>query len=224
MRNPGGPTAFDLGEVRSRGGASSIRTPPVEEPPVCRAGESSCPVEPPARRPLARPLLAALAGLSRSPSALRSTASSATSSPGTTGSAGSASRLPRSPCWRCRDLAAREIAGLLRLRRINRIHEQAVEAATPTTATAARAVVREIVALYRRRPETARGRAALARQRGEIIDGRDLIGLAETELLLPFDESARRMVLSSAKRVALVTAISPRALVDLLFVGSKSCA
>ena len=29
------------------------------------------------------------------------------------------------------------------------------------------------------------------------------------------------MVLSSAKRVALVTAISPRALVDLLFVGSE---
>jgi hypothetical protein len=38
---------------------------------------------------------------------------------------------------------------------------------------------------------------------------------------LPFDESARRMVLSSAKRVALVTAISPRALIDLLFVGSE---
>ena len=29
------------------------------------------------------------------------------------------------------------------------------------------------------------------------------------------------MVLSSAKRVAVVTAISPRALVDLLFVGSE---
>lgn len=116
-------------------------------------------------------------------------------------------------------VVAREIAGLVRLRRINRIHEHAVEAATADDRTAALGVVREIETLYKRRPETARGRAALARQRGEIIDGRDLIGLAETELLLPFDESARRMVLSSAKRVALVTAISPRALVDLLFVG-----
>jgi putative membrane protein len=118
-------------------------------------------------------------------------------------------------------LAAREIVGLIRLRRINRIHEHAVEAAAADSREAARAVVREIDSLYRRRPETARGRAALARHRNEIIDGRDLIGLAETELLLPFDESARRMVLSSAKRVALVTAISPRALVDLLFVGAE---
>jgi putative membrane protein len=116
-------------------------------------------------------------------------------------------------------VVAREIAGLVRLRRINRIHEHAVEAATADDRDAALGVVREIETLYKRRPETARGRAALARQRREIIDGRDLIGLAETELLLPFDESARRMVLSSAKRVAVVTAISPRALVDLLFVG-----
>ena len=118
-------------------------------------------------------------------------------------------------------LVAREIAALMRLRQIHRIHEQAVAAADADDRTAARAIVREIDTLYRRRPETARGRAALARQRGEVIDGRDLIGLAETELLLPFDESARRMVLSSAKRVAVVTAISPRALIDLLFVGSE---
>jgi putative membrane protein len=118
-------------------------------------------------------------------------------------------------------LAAREIAGLVRLRRINRIHEHAIEAAASDDRDAANAVIREIESLYRRRPETARARAALARHRGEIIDGRDLIGLAETELLLPFDDSARRMVLSSAKRVALVTAISPRALIDLLFVGGE---
>ncbi len=118
-------------------------------------------------------------------------------------------------------LAAREIIGILRLRRVHLIHARANDAAIADDRDAALVVMREINTLYRRRPETARGRAALARHRGEIIDGRDLIGLAETELLLPMDEAARRMVLSSAKRVALVTAISPRALVDLLFVGSE---
>ncbi|MEJ0013317.1 MAG: TIGR01620 family protein [Bauldia sp.] len=118
-------------------------------------------------------------------------------------------------------LAWREIAALLRLRRVHHIHARAVEAAANDDRDAAVLVIREIDALYRRRPETARGRAKLATNRGEIIDGRDLIGLAETELLLPFDESARRMVLASAKRVTLVTAISPRALIDLLFVGSE---
>lgn len=118
-------------------------------------------------------------------------------------------------------LVAREIIGLMRLRRVNHIHARANEAATADDRDAAVAVLHEIITLYGRRPETARGRAALAGHRKEIIDGRDLIGLAETELLLPFDDTARRMVLSSAKRVALVTAISPRALVDLLFVGSE---
>jgi len=62
-------------------------------------------------------------------------------------------------------------------------------------------------------------RAALGGHMAEIIDGRDLIGLTETELMLPIDEAARRMVLSAAKRVALVTTVSPRALVDVLFVA-----
>ena len=118
-------------------------------------------------------------------------------------------------------LAAREIIALLRLRRINAIHARAVAAAAGDDREAALAVLGEIEQLYRRRPETARGRTALAGHRKEIIDGRDLIALAETELLLPLDAGAHRMVLSSAKRVAVVTAISPRALVDLLFVGSE---
>lgn len=118
-------------------------------------------------------------------------------------------------------LAIREIVGLLRIRRITAIHTMAVEAVQNDDRSEARKVARDLGHLYAGRPETARGRAALAGHAAEIIDGRDLVGLAESELLLPLDEAARRMVLSSAKRVALVTAISPRALVDILFVGAE---
>ena len=118
-------------------------------------------------------------------------------------------------------LAGREVVGLLRVRRIVHIHARAFDAVTTDDRDGAREVARELIGLYAGRPETARGRAALAGHSREIIDGRDLIGLAERELLLGLDESARRMVLASAKRVALVTAISPRALVDLIFVGSE---
>jgi putative membrane protein len=118
-------------------------------------------------------------------------------------------------------LAAREVLGLIRLRAIDRIHARAAAAAEADDRDEARAAARELIALYATRPETARGRAALTGHVGEIIDGRDLIGLAETELLVPFDEAARTMVLSSAKRVALLTAVSPRALVDLLFVAAE---
>ena len=48
------------------------------------------------------------------------------------------------------------------------------------------------------------------------------MGLAESELLLPLDRQARQLVLSSAKRVSLVTAISPRALIDVLFVLAEN--
>ncbi|HMN85707.1 MAG TPA: TIGR01620 family protein [Bauldia sp.] len=118
-------------------------------------------------------------------------------------------------------LAAREIAGLLRLRRITAIHTAAAGAVAADDRAGARHVARDLIRLYGDRPDTARGRSALAGHAAEIIDGRDLIGLAETELLLPLDEVARRMVLGSAKRVAVVTAISPRAVVDLLFVGTE---
>ena len=118
-------------------------------------------------------------------------------------------------------LAGREIAGILRIRKITHIHARAVAAVEADDRTAARDIARQLIRLYDRRPETARARAALAGHVGEIIDGRDLIGLAETELMLPFDEAARGLVFAAAKRVALVTAISPRALVDVIFVAAQ---
>lgn len=119
-------------------------------------------------------------------------------------------------------LVFREIIGLMRLRRIAHIQLQAADAVSRDDRKEALAVVTELEALYRQRPETARGRANLARQRREIIDGRDLVSLAETELILPFDETARSLVTNGAQRVALVTAVSPRAIVDLAFVAAQA--
>jgi len=118
-------------------------------------------------------------------------------------------------------LIVREMVALLRLQRIARIHARAAAAAADDNGAEALAVVAELTGLYRGRPETSRGRSELARQRGEIIDGRDLIGLAETQLLVGFDRTAKRMIMDSSKRVAVVTAISPRALVDIVFVGAE---
>jgi putative membrane protein len=53
---------------------------------------------------------------------------------------------------------------------------------------------------------------------GDIIDGADMIRLAERELMTPLDQEARRLVSSAAQRVSIVTAVSPRALIDVLFV------
>ena len=51
-----------------------------------------------------------------------------------------------------------------------------------------------------------------------IIDGRDLIDVAERALLRPLDDKAQGEIADAAKRVSLVTAISPRAILDVVFV------
>jgi putative membrane protein len=45
-----------------------------------------------------------------------------------------------------------------------------------------------------------------------------MIRLAERELMTPLDQEARRLVSSAAQRVSIVTAVSPGAVIDMLFV------
>ncbi len=113
---------------------------------------------------------------------------------------------------------ARELAGMARLHAVQAIKEEAAKAALAPKPAAARAVVARLVSLLAAKPETARGRATLAETEGEIIDGPHLLDLAERELLSPLDKQARALILGASKRVSVVTAVSPRAIVDLAYV------
>ncbi|MEQ1952438.1 TIGR01620 family protein [Mesorhizobium sp. CN2-181] len=113
---------------------------------------------------------------------------------------------------------AREMLALSRLSTIGHLRDAATEAIRQDDATAARKVVAELTTLVAANAETAAGRRALADLKGEIIDGANLIRLAEAEILGPLDARARSMILDAAKRVSIVTAVSPRALVDLAYV------
>lgn len=115
-------------------------------------------------------------------------------------------------------IAAREALGLLRLRKIERLQERAAAAIVSDDRREGQAVVRELISIVHREPQLARARAALESHLDDIIDGADLVRLAERELMAPLDREARRLVSAAAKRVSLVTAVSPRALVDMLFV------
>src|SRR4029079_13937787 len=81
-----------------------------------------------------------------------------------------------------------------------------------------RALIADMLSLTKRIPRLARARARLGDHRADIIDGRDLVRLAERELMSPLDLEARRLVVTASKRVSVVTAISPRAAVDMVFV------
>lgn len=112
----------------------------------------------------------------------------------------------------------RELRSLLRLASVEKLRQRGADALWRDDPKAARAVADELIALFASRPETAVGRKSLEELRGDIIDGANLVRLAETELLLPLDIRARTLVLDAAKRVSLVTAVSPRALVDIAYV------
>ena len=119
-------------------------------------------------------------------------------------------------------IAAREIAGLARLNAASRFRDRAALIIDRNDTASARTLVGELDTLLASVPETARGRAHLKDSHGEIVDGSDLIKLAETGLLAPLDAMARTMILDSAKRVSVVTAVSPRALIDVGYVIYES--
>jgi putative membrane protein len=118
-------------------------------------------------------------------------------------------------------LAIREIAALWRQSRIAELHAALARARAGDDRVAARALVGKLAALYEGRAETARARAEVAEARGAIVDGRDLIDIAERALLRPLDVKAQAEIAAAARRVSMVTAISPRAVLDMIFVVAQ---
>lgn len=115
-------------------------------------------------------------------------------------------------------ILVRELWGLAELASVERLRRKAEDALVRDDPRVATEVVEQLSAMLVSQPRTAAGRKLLADQRGQILDGRDLIRLAETEILAPLDDEARTMILDAAKRVSIVTAVSPRALVDVAYV------
>jgi putative membrane protein len=119
-------------------------------------------------------------------------------------------------------VVAREALGLARLATIEKLHLRASAVLASDDRAESRAIVQDLLKLAHQNPHLARARATLQNHAGDIIDGADMIQLAERELMTPLDQEARRLVSSAAQRVSIVTAVSPRALIDILFVFAAS--
>jgi putative membrane protein len=115
-------------------------------------------------------------------------------------------------------VTGREVFGLMRLAAIEKLHARAAAVIASDDRAESRAIVNDLLNLAHQNPHLARARATLTEHAGDIIDGADMIRLAERELLTPLDQEARRIVSVAAQRVSVVTAVSPRALFDVLFV------
>jgi putative membrane protein len=115
-------------------------------------------------------------------------------------------------------IIGREFAGIWREQKIERLREAAADAIAVRDHQTAKRVVSELSTLYRARTSAAPGRARLKGLAEEIIDADDRLAIAERELLVPLDLQAKRAIAAAAKQVSLVTAVSPRAIVDVAFV------
>jgi putative membrane protein len=115
-------------------------------------------------------------------------------------------------------IIARELMGLSRLAKIDSLRARATETLRTDNRAEGQAIVRDLLAIENQVPHLARSRAKLQAHFSEIIDGADLIRLAERELMAPLDREARQLVSNAAKRVSIVTAVSPRAMIDIFFV------
>lgn len=119
-------------------------------------------------------------------------------------------------------LVIREIIGIRRLAKVAHMRENIATKARSATATEARTLAAEVAGLVAANPLTARGRKSLKSLDDEIIDGPHYLAFAERELMAPLDRQARQLTANAAKRVSVVTAVSPRAFVDLAYVGFEA--
>jgi putative membrane protein len=115
-------------------------------------------------------------------------------------------------------MTAREALALGRLATIEKLHARAADVLISDDRAESRAILQQLIKIAHQNPQLARARTALVGHADDIIDGADMIKLAERELMGPLDQEARRLVSSAAQRVSIVTAVSPRAMIDVLFV------
>jgi putative membrane protein len=104
----------------------------------------------------------------------------------------------------------------MRLGRLADLRLEAERALRNGNTEAERSVVTRLRRALGRRPDLRWAAARFAEHEAGVHDPGDLLRLADRELIAPLDGQARRLILASAKRVSLVTAMSP---VPFLAVG-----
>jgi putative membrane protein len=118
----------------------------------------------------------------------------------------------------------REIVGFIRLARVAAIRTEADAALLNADKRLASSASAGIERLFATREELAWNRRRLDEHRRDVLDARELLTLTEREMLRPLDRQARALIAVSVRRVAMVTAVSPSAILDVGFVALENLA
>jgi putative membrane protein len=116
----------------------------------------------------------------------------------------------------------REIWGLARLRRIEHIQELSARAINLDEAAAATESISLLEAIYGSRSDTALAMNTFRDHKNDIMDPRDRIRLLDRLVIGPLDEESHRIIARRARRVTLLTTVTPAAALDIVFVAAQN--
>lgn len=115
-------------------------------------------------------------------------------------------------------LLAREVFGIFRLRRLAGLRRDVDAALAKGDVAAERTALERLGALYAERRDLAWGLDRLRQHSADVHDAGALLALFERDVVREIDAGARRIITSSSKRVATVTAMSPMTSIAFLFL------
>jgi putative membrane protein len=119
-------------------------------------------------------------------------------------------------------LILREIWGLVRLRRIEKLQLTAAHALNQDDEASAQQTIAGLVDLYQNQPSHGWNIKNYKLHAGDILDPRDRVRLAERYLIDPLDETAHSIIAKRARRVTLLTTVTPAAALDIILVAAQN--
>ena len=119
-------------------------------------------------------------------------------------------------------IALKEFLALRRLEKLGNLRELSERALKHDERKAAQKIQSQISDLFHGRPSLSWGLANLREHEQEVLSARDRLMLVERSLMVPLDTDARQIVANSAKRVSVMTAISPFVFLDMLLVAVEN--
>lgn len=115
-------------------------------------------------------------------------------------------------------LVLREIVGMFRLARLGALRKEVTHALNENDPASERRALRHLKNVLGGRADLQWPLARFAEHERSVLNPGDLLALADRELIMPLDQEARRTVLAAAKRIGMVTAISPMAWIAMVYV------
>ncbi len=119
-------------------------------------------------------------------------------------------------------IAIKEYFALRRLKKLGNLRELAERSLKHDERKPAKKIQLQIAGLFHGRRTLAWGLANLKEHESEVLSARDRLMLVERSLMVPLDIDARKIVADSAKRVSVMTAISPFVFLDMLLVAVEN--